>query len=293
MEPLVGYGRSCGTCGELLQGFLSDGTPFHVTCPIDRFSNVEVQITPSEKPLLVGFGASTSKMRQACERSLELLGSGSVKLRFKHRSDLQRGKGMASSSADIVAMARAVFDAFGQGIDSPSLARIASSIERTDGVMYDGVHATNHLTGERIRSLPWHPQYTILMCTPRSSFQTSRADLRVERQCKPDMDDLLNLLERASRERDSRLFAEICSESGRLNQRFRLNPLFSILEPHLPTLGAEGACVAHTGTLVGLLFTGPDAGAKAHAGAEIASALLPTDVKLELVQFGGSTDCSS
>jgi L-threonine kinase len=269
----------------LVQGFLSDGTPFHVTCPIDRFSEVEVRITPSEEPLLIGFGSSTSKMRRACELTLELLGCGPVEVRFKHRSALERSKGMASSTADVVAMARAVSDAFGQSIDAEDMASVAASVERSDGVMYEGVHAVNHVTGERIASFDWYPHYTILMCTPRSVFRTSRADLAVERRSKPDLGPMLNLMKQASDNRDIRLFSDICSESARLNQRYLPNPLFSVLEPHLATMGAEGVCVAHTGTLVGLLFAGPDARLKAEAGAEIASALLPDKVKLEMVQI--------
>lgn len=285
MEARQGYGRSPGACGELVQGFLSDSTPFHVTCPIDRFSEIEVRLTPSEKPLLTGFGPSTIKMRRACERTLEMLGGGPVEVRFKHRSALERSKGMASSTADVVAMARAVSDAFGQSIVAADLASVAASIERSDGVMYEGVHAVNHVTGERIASFDWYPSYTILMCTPRAVFHTSRAELAVERRSKPDLNPLLNLMRQASDNQDSRLFSDVCTESARLNQRYRPNPLFSILEPHLATLGAEGACVAHTGTLVGLLFAGPDARLKAQAGAEIAAALLPEEVKLDIVQL--------
>jgi L-threonine kinase len=288
MEACHGYGRSPGACGELVQGFLSDGTPFHVTCPIDRFSEVEVRLAPSEKPLLIGFGSSTSKMRRACELTLGLLGCGPVEVRFKHRSALERSKGMASSTADVVAMARAVSDALGQSINAKELASIAASVERSDGVMYEGVHAVNHVTGKRIASFDWYPSYTILMCTPRSVFHTSRADLAVERRSKPNLDPLLNLMKQASDDRDIRLFSDICSESARLNQRYLPNPLFSILEPQLATLGAEGACVAHTGTLVGLLFAGGDAGMKAKAGAEIASALLPQKVKFEIVLLGAA-----
>lgn len=285
MEAYAGYGRSRGTCGELVQGFLKNGTPFHVTCPIDRYSEVQVRLTPSEKPVFTGFSAAATKMRRACEQTLEFMGSGPVEVRFEHRSDLEPGKGMGSSTADIVAMARAVADAFRRGIGSEDLATIAASIERSDGAMYEGVNAVDHVTGQCLKSFGWHPRYTILMCTPPSSFETSRADLAAERRCKPDLDDLLSLLERASKERDSRLFSEACSESARLNQHFRPNPIFSILEPHLATLGAEGACLAHTGTLVGLLFAGPEAGAKAQAAAEMASALLPKKVKREIVQL--------
>ncbi len=268
-----------------MQGFLRDGRPFHVTCPIDRFSEVEVCLLPAEARALVGFGPSTEKMRLACERTLIRLGSGPAKITFTRRSDLEPGKGMASSTADIVAMAGAIASALGKSIDGSTLAEIAASIERSDGIMYDGVNAVDHVTGERIKAFAWHPQYTILMCVPPDSFETSRADLAVERQCKPSYDGLLDALDEASRARNSRTFSELCSESARLNQRYRFNPLFALLEKHLQGLGAEGACVGHTGTLVGLLFAGTNAEAMAEVAKVPLRRLLPKEVRIEAVSL--------
>ncbi len=285
MLPAKGYGRSTGSCGELVQGFLRGGKPFHVTCPIDRFTEVEVRLLPAQARALVGFGPSTEKMRLACERTLIRLRAGPAKIAFTRRSGLEPGKGMASSTADIVAVARAIASALGKGIDSSTLAEIAASIERSDGIMYEGLNAVDHVTGERIKAFAWYPQYTILMCVPPDSFETSHADLSIERECKPSYDGLLDALDEASREQNSRTFSEVCSESARLNQRYRFNPLFALIEKHLRGLGAEGACVGHTGTVVGLLFAGTDASAKAEAAKAPLRRLLPKQVRIEKVSL--------
>lgn len=285
MVPANGSGRSTGSCGELVQGFLRDGAPFHVTCPINRFSEVEVRLSPSKARALVGFGTSTEKMRLACERTLDWLGSGPAEITFTRRSCLEAAKGMASSTADIVATTRAIASALGKSIGSSTVAKIAASIERSDGIMYDGVNAVDQVTGERIKSFDWHPGYTILMCVPPDTFETSGADLAVERQRKPSYDGLLDALEEASRKRNSRTFSELCTESARLNQHYRFNPLFARLEKHLPALGAEGACVGHTGTVLGLLFAGTDAAAKAEFAREPLRRLLLNQVRIEKVRL--------
>lgn len=264
-----------------MQGFLGDGTPVHVTCPIDRFATVDVRLTLARETRLIGFDETSEKMRLACARILPRLSSDAFELAFTRHSDLDAAKGMASSTADIVAIARAVADALGVGISPADLARTAAAIERSDGVMYDGVNAVDHLSGTRLGHFGWHPNYRILMCIPPIGFSTSSADLEQERRSKPPMDDLLASMERASAERDGRLFSETCTRSALRNQNYRFNPLVTCMHPHLGSIGADGLCVAHTGTVVGLLFTGGDAERKVGRAIPIIRCVLPDHVRLE------------
>lgn len=283
--PAIGYGRNVGACGELAQGFLQDGTPFHVTCPIDRYSEVELRLTPAARTVFVGFGEARERMRMACERLLATWGCAPFEVALTHRSGLDVAKGMASSTADIAAAARALGDALGRPIGDAAIARLAASIERSDGVMYDGVNVVDHVTGHRIASLAWCPPFTILMCIPPATFQTSFACIEEERRSKPDAESLLRLLERACVEGDAGLFAETCTRSAELNDRYRPNPLFRRVEPYLAELEAGGACVAHTGTVAGLLFSGTDARRHALAAVDRVGALLPPDVRLEVAEL--------
>jgi L-threonine kinase len=278
---LTGQGRCAGTCGELIQGFLSDGTPLHVTCPIDRFATVDVQLTPAPVTRLTGFDEASEKMRLACARILSPVSPGAFELAFTHRSELEPGKGMASSTADIVAIARAIADARGIKARSADLARTAAAVERSDGVMYDGVNAVDHLTGRRLKRFGWSPRYRILMCIPPASFSTSSADLDLERRSKSPVDDLLASLEQSSRDRDSRLFSEACSQSALRNQNYRFNPLVERVHPHLQALGADGLCVAHTGTVVGILFAGKDAELRLRTAIPLVRQIMPEQIRLE------------
>lgn len=280
-----GFGRSVGSCGELAQGFLADGTPFHVTCPIDLFSEVHVQVRPAGDRHFAGFGSAKDKMRLACQLALEQLGRAPASVSMAHRSSLDPEKGMASSTADIVAIIRAVADAFQTMPDARTIAAMAASIERSDGVMYDGVNAVNHLTGELIHAFQWVPAYTILMCIPPEGFATCDARLDGERNSKPASNQLLDALISASAAKCVASFSDACSESARLNAHYRPNPLFSLLEQEIEALSAVGCCVGHTGTVVGLLYEGADARLKIEAAKEYVARLLPAGVRLQRVSL--------
>lgn len=59
-------------------------------------------------------------------------------------SDLPIGKGLASSSADLLATARAIESCYGINIPISLLQRFMVEIEPTDGVMYPGVVSFFH-----------------------------------------------------------------------------------------------------------------------------------------------------
>src|SRR5438270_176025 len=59
-------------------------------------------------------------------------------------SELPEGKGLSSSSADLVAAARAVFRYFGQECPNVLLEKFLMDIEPSDGVMYEGVVSYYH-----------------------------------------------------------------------------------------------------------------------------------------------------
>jgi hypothetical protein len=52
-----GRGTAPGTCGEFAQGILSDGTPFHVTCPINKSATVVASLRDAKTLKILGLGA--------------------------------------------------------------------------------------------------------------------------------------------------------------------------------------------------------------------------------------------
>ena len=116
----VGYG--VGTCGELVQGVFSSGEQFHVTCPIDFSAKVSVRVRDADVFQVVltsvGYGehrdgerdgGSLVKVARACEQVVRLANVGEVQVVVSHSSPLAVGKELGSSTADIVAAARATW----------------------------------------------------------------------------------------------------------------------------------------------------------------------------------------
>lgn len=257
-----------GTCGELAQGVLTDGTPFVVTCPIDRGTSIEVTLTPAPQLEIVGVPAGLDYLTRALRRAAELIELGPCRIEVEHHTALYVGKGMASSTADIVAGARALALAAGLPLRPDEVAELAAAIEPSDGIMYDGIVAADPRTGLRLRSWTWWPQYVVVMVIPPDTFMTSAACFDGQERLAGDYDALLSRLDDAVDRRDDEAFAREATRSALLGQEFVASEAFARLHPRAADFGAVGTCAGHTGTVAGLLFTRTREGHAAAAEAE-------------------------
>ncbi len=253
----VGTGVAPGTCGELVQGFTSEGRPFHVTCPIEKSSTVKVDIRPSERLIIhrADGKAAQDKIRLSVQKTVELLDLEPAEVKVAHWTDLDVGKGMGSSTADVVAAARAVAAAVEKTLTPRQLAKIATSIESSDGSMYPGLVAVNHKNGDMIEQFAWWPQFIVVMIVPARMFNTESANFTGKDRHGDEFDAILSSLAEASGKQEAAAFAHAATRSAALNQRFVPNAYHALLEDRLSEFGADGINVAHTGTITGLLFS--------------------------------------
>lgn len=112
-ERRTGRATAPGTCGELVQGVLASGDHFHGTCPIERGPTVALQARSARQNLVTGLAGGQAKLAQALLRTARVLGTGPLAITMATRSELYVGKVMGSSTADIVAGARALAAAHG------------------------------------------------------------------------------------------------------------------------------------------------------------------------------------
>lgn len=270
-----------GTCGELAQGVLPDGTSFVVTCPIDRGTAIELTVEPADVLTIHGLPPDASFLERALRRTAELVELGPSRITVEHRSALYVGKGMASSTADIVAAARALSAAVGLPLRTEELAELAAAIERTDGIMYDGIVASDPRTGARVRTWDWWPQFVVVMAIPPATFETSDAQFEGQEQFADEYADLLGQLDAAVEARDAAAFAAQSTRSAQLHERFLPSKMLEFLLPHASRVGALGACVAHTGTVAGLLFdASPQGHVAASSAARALESLAPAGVQI-------------
>jgi L-threonine kinase len=263
-----------------------------VTCPIAKTATVTVTARPAPELVITQIDPGLSKLAQALRRTAALLALEPLEIRVEHWSDLDVGKGMGSSTADIVAAARALAAIAGQDLSPAQLAGIAASIESSDGSMYPGLVAFNQKTGEVVESFAWWPQFVILMVTPPQVFNTESADFTGKHACGAQFDEILTSLRTAAAQRDSSAFAAAATRSASINQRFVPNPYHALLEDRITDFGATGINVGHTGTVLGLLFDAADSAAmKAAATASVElQRLLPPAAKTDITLTPRSPD---
>lgn len=242
--------RVPGSCGELVQGTCG-GVPFLVTCPVDVYSVVTVE--DSKKPHFTGLG---SKAQLALSRTLEYLGCDGFPFDVNLTSELPIGKGMASSSADIAAVCVAVATACGEMITAEEISRLAAGIEPTDGIFFDGVVRINHMTGECLENLGILPRFRIIAFDCGGVVDTlsfhERTDLK---ELNLDNEGLIReALELVRDRKNPENIALAATKSALANQAIIYKLALGELIADVKKLGALGINIAHSGTIIGVLF---------------------------------------
>ena len=185
-----------GTCGELAQGML-DGIVCMVTCPIDLYSAVTVELSPGHGEIHAP--ADSPKASRAVRATLEFLGESGADALLRLDSPLPRGKGMASSTADVSAAIAATALAAGRELSPSEIAGIALRIEPSDGVMFPGVSVFDHREGRVARIMGQPPPMYVVVLEFAGSVDTlefNRADRGAALQrLAPEMGEAVSLIE--------------------------------------------------------------------------------------------------
>jgi L-threonine kinase len=282
-EWAVATASAPGTCGEFAQGILPGDVNFHVTSPISKSATVRVRLRPARETRIEGLTDTQDKIGVSLRRALETLDAEPLEIVVDHWTDLDVGKGMGSSTADVIAAASALAAALGRTLSPEELAAIATSIESSDGTMYPGLAVVNHKTGDALRRYEWWPEFVLVMIVPAAVFNTESARFDGKESLAAEYADMLSQFDKAIETRDPLLFARQSTRSAELNQRYVPNPYWIQLAGQIDHYGAIGANVAHTGTVCGLIFENTSPGMQAAAAASIdLAAKLPSSVRVEL-----------
>ena len=231
-----------------------------MTCPINKSSTVVASLRAANTLKIIGLGEHHRKLELAIRCTVDLLDLGAVEVMARHWSDLDVGKGMGSSTADVLAGARAIADAAGESLSPEVEGRLAAMVESSDGSMYPGIAAVNHKTCELVEAWDWYPEFVIVMLVPNNSVDTASIPFHGQERLAEEYEDLLERMGRAVRDRSIVQFAEQSTRSAVMNDEFLLNPYSRNLRGRLDEFKALGLSVGHTGTVCGLLFANTEAG---------------------------------
>lgn len=252
----MGVGRCFGAFGELLQGVLPEGKrEFLVTLPITRYSTVRFRMLPETHDVQV-FPSHKEKSRRLAEKLVQTLnlGTGGV---LHVQSEVSEGKGLASSSADAVATALAIQAASGFYLPPAVLARVMSSVEPSDGVMYRGIVSFYHREGVLRKFLGYLPPLAIVALDEGGQVDTIGLNKRPKpfgRSKRAKYESLLLEAERAIVRGDLRSLGEVSTRSAIMNQEMLPKIHLDLLLDMRERYDALGVVIAHSGTYLGLLL---------------------------------------
>lgn len=246
-----------GSCGELAQGLI-DGAHYLISCPIDVYATASVEVSAGTGGVYAPPDAP--KSRQAVELTLECLGRSDVTVNLSLSGSLPRGKGMASSTADVSASIAATAAALGRMSDiTPSeIARLSLLIEPSDGLMLPGISLIDHRNGTEARTLGAAPPMRVVILDFGGDIDTLEF-INVDREAtlrrlQPRFEEALAMIVGGIDDGRAEDVAAGATLSAVANQQVLYKPQLEVVINMANRLGALGVNVAHSGTVIGMLF---------------------------------------
>jgi len=249
--------RVPGTCGELVQGML-DGSHFLITCPIDLYSTVRVD-------LYLGKGEvegpqDCPKAIRAVRLTLSYLLREDLDARLYVRSPIPRGKGMASSTADVAGAIGATALALGRQLSPLEVGRLAVAVEPSDGVMFPGIALFDHREG-RLHEVLGPPPFAELVVLDFGGTVDTLEFNKIDRRSllqpsEPRFREAVNYVRRGIQMSDLALVGKGATISALAHQSILHKPQLAEVQEFGKAMGAVGVNVAHSGTILGLLLDG-------------------------------------
>lgn len=256
----TGVGTAFGTFGELLQGVLpEDDGDFLVTLPVARWTRAAFRPDPDMGEVVV-----RPHRKQKARRLAHMIvaeaprPTGGV---LTVNSVIPEGKGLASSSADLVATARAVGQALGLSMTASRIERLLSRIEPTDGVLYPGIVAFHHRSVRLRAVLGSLPAMTVVGIDEGGVVDTvgfNRIPKPFTAAERHEYARLLDRLAGAVRSRDLTEVGRIATRSARMNQTLRPKWSLERMCEICREVGGLGVAVGHSGTTLGVLLDAAD-----------------------------------
>jgi uncharacterized protein involved in propanediol utilization len=256
-----GTGECCGSFGELLQGVLPNGHKFLVNCRIQNRSTIRLRLTephyvPEKEAMIVRAHQRFPKTYKALRNLLADLGRRDDCL-FEIDSDIPVGKGLSSSTADMVAGIRALSEALSVKFKNDYMSRVISEIEPNDGLHFDNTSAYLHTEGRLIANFDWVPPLRILGLDEGGTCDTvafNRQPIALTSRQQAHYQHMLDTLSTALERRDVATVAAIATESARLWQAIYPKTDFERVLSAADEMGALGVLNTHSGTFLGILF---------------------------------------
>jgi L-threonine kinase len=251
--------RLPGTCGEWVQGAL-DGVPCLVSCAIDWWAGVTVTLNGAPGPQIRPDAAKSAAALRLALAARDVPTAGAT---FRLDNPLPRGRGYASSTADVGGTIYAVGAALGRPFAPEEAARLAVQIEPSDSTIFPGPTLFAHRDASFWRPLPSLPALAVVILDPGGAVDTlafNAADHTAAlRRLAPIHRAAFGRFEAGLAAGDPVEAARAATLSAIAHQAILPSALVEAARAAYAELGALGICRAHSGTLVGLICRPEDA----------------------------------
>jgi uncharacterized protein involved in propanediol utilization len=254
-KKLIGYGKSYASFGEIVQGRLSSEEDFLITIPVDMWSTCELICEAVDGPSTIK--VSLYKSGLVAKQMLKYLGlEFGYKITINFTRNIPIGKGLSSSTADMLAVVRAFQEIFGIIVTETFISRLFSEIEPHDGLHYYMSVAYNHRKGRILSKLNYIPDYTIIAIDSGGEVSTTEYNnkLKFTKKDLSDYDDIYNELLVAFSNRNDEEIAR-CAHKSTLKHIERTDNVFlSNMVQMYADISAIGVIATHSGTCGGFLL---------------------------------------
>lgn len=250
------------TVGEWLQVHHPKFGRVHVSCPVGWRTTARVTIHPDphgyphEKARPSDWGAKAEVVPLG-PKALELLGlmSKSKNIPADHlevtvTSPVPEGKGFASSTSDLVAIAAALGEALDDPITAKEIHALAISVEASDATMFPGLVTAKLDEAEVLAVHHATPPVAFVTVIPEAVLETEH---QPESYPSPDAVRLLDAMQTALTGQDLPAMARLATESAAAAQDRIRTPHWHLVNDIAREFDGLGIIIGHSGTLSAII----------------------------------------
>lgn len=246
--------RCPGSCGELIQGIILEGEKL-ISYPINCYSYVKIEEGHRNNE------AYYPKAYQALDKVLDYFGEDPIlaeKLRIEIQSEIPKEKGMASSTADLGATLLAATKYLEREISPEEMVKLCLKIEPTDSTLFPHLTLFDHIKGQYKKSYQKQLNCKVLVLEGRQAIDTLEFH-KIDRKSilegnAPQMNRAIQRIEIGIEKEDLREIGQGAILSALANEKILKKPGLEKIIPRALNLGAYGVNIAHSGSVVGILF---------------------------------------
>lgn len=252
--------RVPGTCGEWIQTFDANRKmECLVSAPINLYNELfayeaEKEIAWQSQQHLLPKSKLALKVLMAYYNLSQKDVSNIVFCRGEMA--LSIGKGMASSTADIAGLMKAVTLLKNIDISESELLNLCTKVEPSDGTMLSGIHLIDHLGGGVLESYSDIPKTDILMLLPHSIYETEKLRMASDypMKLKDKSSEPLELFREGIAQGDLHKIGQASTLSLLENENILPKRHLAELIELANTYDSYGILGGHSGTVAGILL---------------------------------------